>query len=226
MEPGFDPGAIKVFIFDVNGVLVDSNRANADAMGEAFTGDPDLRRRIAGLYLELTGIDRGTKIRTIQEKLIGKPFAEGEFELRWDNFRRLGRSSMSGAPLVEGCREVLAELGRRKQLRAALSNTPEAELLEILTARGLRPLLDIVRGGGNRPKSESLSDFLAEFGFDPRTCVFLGDGKGDLAAARHSGVPFFGIDPGVGEFRGENDLLGRFRDLAEWGRLVLGMDLE
>ena len=61
---------IAVCIFDVNGVLIDSNLANARAMAQAFTDDPILQERIAQLYLTLTGIDRGTKIRKIQEQMI------------------------------------------------------------------------------------------------------------------------------------------------------------
>jgi phosphoglycolate phosphatase-like HAD superfamily hydrolase len=218
-------GKFKVCIFDVNGVLIDSNPANAQAMAEAFTADPELQRRIVTLYLQLTGIDRGTKIRVIQEKIFGKSLATGEFGAVWDKLRILAKVSMSAAPLIPGCREVLTELGRRKITRAALSNTPEVELSAILAARGLDSCLDIIRGGGNWPKSESLARFLREFGYDPLDCVFLGDGKGDLAAARNAGVPFFGIDPGTGEFDGEEGVFGPFENLAEWGRVVLGIDI-
>ncbi len=111
MHYQFDSNNTKIFIFDVNGVLIDSNRANAAAMGQTFTDDPELRHRIGELYLHLTGVDRGTKIRTIQEQIFGKPFAPGEFELRWDSFRQLATLSMGSAPLVKGCRQVLEYLG-------------------------------------------------------------------------------------------------------------------
>jgi len=209
---------VRVCIFDVNGVLIDSNRANAAALSRAFDVGSDQREAIADLYMQLTGIDRGTKIRIVQERIIGKPFASGEFELRWERVKALAHGSMCGAPLIEGCREVLAELGSRNRTRVALSNTPAPELREVLAARGLDRLLDIIRGGGDWPKAESLGRLLAEFGFDPKECIFFGDGKGDLAAARHAGVAFFGIDPGTGEFEGAEGIRGRFRNLAEWGR--------
>ncbi len=220
-----DLSRIKVCIFDVNGVLIDSNLGNARAMAEAFTDDPAVQERIATVYLTLTGIDRGTKIRTIQERVIGRSFRDDEFELRWQRFKRLARQSMREAPLVRGCREVLAELGKRKVKRVALSNTPVAELREILAAHFLDFLLDISRGGGDWPKAESLFRLLHEFHFEPCTCLFFGDGKGDLVAARNAGVAFVAIDPRTREFQGETGFAGPYRDLADWGEMVLGPEL-
>ncbi len=212
-----------ICIFDVNGVLIDSNLANANAMAEAFTDDPALRERIAQCYLTLTGIDRGTKIRRIQQQVVGRPFEEKEFELRWERFKTLGSECMRRAPLIPGCKEALVELGRRQVTRVALSNTPVAELRDILASHSLDRLLDVIRGGGDWPKSESLVRLLQEHGFEPTLCLFLGDGKGDLAAARQAGVAFAAIDAGTGEFAGEQGFEGPYRDLAEWCDKVLGM---
>jgi phosphoglycolate phosphatase-like HAD superfamily hydrolase len=216
---------IKIFIFDVNGVLLDSNLANARAMAEAFTDDPVVRERIALLYFTLTGIDRGTKIRTIQEQVIRRPFAENEFELRWERFKSLGTRAMHRAPLLSGCKEVLADLGRRGLTRVALSNTPVVELRDILASHTLEPLLDVIRGGGDWPKAQSLARLLQEYRFQPEHCLFFGDGKGDLAAARLAEVAFVAIDPGTGEFTGEEGVEGPYRDLAHWGEPNLGLSL-
>jgi len=214
---------IQVCIFDVNGVLIDSNRANARAMAQAFTEDTALQERIAELYLTLTGIDRGSKIRIVQEKIIEGPFQKGEFDRRWQTFQRLAHSAMCQAPLLPGSKEVLAEVGKRHVTRAALSNTPLGELKEILAAHDLLTLLDVVRGGGDWPKSESLARLVDEFQFEPDRSLFFGDGKGDLAAARHAGLSFVAIDPGVGEFDGEAGFDGPYQHLAEWCQKVWGM---
>jgi phosphoglycolate phosphatase-like HAD superfamily hydrolase len=212
-----------ICIFDVNGVLIESNLANAQAMGEAFTDDPTLRNQIVELYLKLTGIDRGSKIRIIQEQVMKRPFQKKEFELRWERVKDLVYVSMTKAPLIKGCREVLTELGKRRITRVALSNTPRAELQEILSAQNLESSLDFIRGGGDWPKSESLGRLLREFQFEPRKCLFMGDGKGDLAAARSAGVAFVAIDPGTGEFDDEDGFDGPYRNLLDWGQKVLGM---
>ena len=213
-----DLSKIRVCIFDVNGVLIDSNAANARAMAEAFTEDPALQKRIAAHYLTLTGVDRGSKIRAIQEDVVGAPFKEKEFDIRWERFKNLARESMLKAPLIAGCRSVLAELGKRGITRVALPNTPLDELEEILAAHDLESFLDLVRGGGDWPKSESLVRLRDELLFQPEQCVFCGDGKKDLAAARSAGLSFVAIDPGTGEFQGEEGFHGPYKDLAEWGK--------
>jgi phosphoglycolate phosphatase-like HAD superfamily hydrolase len=213
----------QICIFDVNGVLIESNLANAQAMGKAFTDDPALQNQIVKLYLKLTGIDRGSKIRIIQEKVMERPFKEKEFERLWERVKELVHMSMSKAPLIKGCKEVLTELGKRKMTRVALSNTPRTELQKILSAQDLESFLDFIRGGGDWPKTESLGRLLREFQFDPHKCLFMGDGKGDLGAARSAGVAFVAIDPGTGEFDDEEGFEGPYKNLFEWGRRVLGM---
>ena len=123
---------------------------------------------------------------------------------------------MSMAPLMEDCKHILKALAKLDITRVALSNTPLNELRRILAGKTLEPLLDIIRGGGNWPKTDSLNHLLDEFEFRPETCLFVGDGKGDLWAARAAGVPFVAIDPDTGEFDGDHDLNGPFANLAEW----------
>ena len=214
----FQLSKVKVCIFDVNGVLIDSNPANARAMGLAFSDDPLTQQKIAAFYLTLTGIDRGEKIRRVQDQIIQRPFGEKEFELRWENLKTLTQHSMGTAPLVRGCNSILKALAGRHITRVALSNTPLNELRHILVLQGLDSLLDIIRGGGNWPKTESLKHLLDEFGFPPETCLFIGDGKGDLWAARASGVRFVAIDPDTGEFDDAYGVDGPFETLAAWGR--------
>jgi phosphoglycolate phosphatase-like HAD superfamily hydrolase len=197
--------------------------ANAKAMGKAFSDDPVMQDRIAELYLTLTGIDRGNKIRKVQAHFFGEPLSEDEFTLCWKKLIDLTRQAMTGAPLTEGCADVLTALGRLRIIRIALSNTPSSELNEILKVQELDILLDIIRGGGDWPKTESLTRLLDEFQLEPATCIFIGDGKGDLAAARYAKVPFVAIDPDTGEFEGEGGFDGPYKTLAEWGKKQLGL---
>jgi len=212
---------IRYVIFDVNGVLIDSNLTNAKAMAEAFTNDYDLQKRIVEFYLKLTGIDRGSKIRKIQEEVIGRPFKKGEFELRWEGFKTIGGASMLTVPLTPGCKEVLDEFGKRNIVRIALSNTPIEELKNCLSAQKLEKRLEVIRGGGDWPKAESLTRLLEEFHYNPDECLFIGDGKGDLMAARHAGVSFVAIDPDTGEFDGETGFDGPYTNLAHFDREIL-----
>lgn len=213
-----DLSTVKICIFDVNGVLMDSNTANARAMGRAFSDDPMLQDHIAAFYMTLTGIDRGEKIRRVQRQIIRKPLTENEFQGLWEKLIVLTRTSMSSAPLAKGCKHILDAIGERGISRVALSNTPLMELRHILAVQGLESHLDIIRGGGNWPKTESLKRLLEEFRYRPEDCLFIGDGKGDLWAAGSAGVPFAAIDPDTGEFESEHGFYGPFHTLLEWAQ--------
>jgi phosphoglycolate phosphatase-like HAD superfamily hydrolase len=212
---------IKVCIFDVNGVLIDSNPANAKAMGKAFSDDPIMQELIAEFYLTLTGIDRGSKIRKVQAHFFREPLGETAFERYWKRLKDLTRQSMTGAPLAKGCVDVLETLGKLRITRIALSNTPLVELNNILKIQKLDVLLDVIRGGGDWPKTESLARLLDEFQLNPATCLFIGDGKGDLFAARYTKVPFVAIDPDTGEFDDEDGFDGPYKNLSEWAEKQL-----
>jgi phosphoglycolate phosphatase-like HAD superfamily hydrolase len=207
---------VKICILDVNGVLIDSNMANALAMGQTFSDDPVLREKIAAFYLTLTGIDRGEKIRRVQHHIIQRPFGENEFERLWEKLKSLTRISMGLAPRTRGCKQILNALADRGITRVALSNTPVDELRHILAEQELESHLEIIRGGGNWPKIESLQRVIDEFEFSPQDCLFVGDGKGDLWAARAAGVPFVAIDPDTGEFEKEKGFDGPFHTLWDW----------
>lgn len=207
---GFD-----FFIFDVNGVLINSNLANASAMAEAFTDDPNARQLICEAYLHLTGIDRGSKIRRIQQKVIRRPFKAGEFELRWNRFRQLSADAMLNVVRAPACATLLDELGKRGKTRVALSNTPLEELRRCLAVHDIGHRLDIVRGGGDWSKTESLACLMDEFHPVSSRCLMIGDGRGDLAAARHSGIAFAAIDPDTGEFDGETGFYGPYNSLSQ-----------
>ena len=221
-----DIASKRVFIFDINGVLILSNVGNAWGMAEAFTDDPELRERIVELYWQMGGIDRGSKIRMVQDKIIGRPFRKGEFELRWQRFREFSSRSLMTAPLGRGCLEVLGCLGELGKVRAALSNTPLAQLEDVLNKRGLGKYFDLIRGGGDWPKSESLARLLEEQGFQAEECLFLADGRGDLEAARLSGVSFVGINEVAEEFGSREGVSAIYPDLGAWGEENLGLKLE
>lgn len=215
-----DLSELNVCIFDVNGVLIDSNLANARAMGEAFSQNPLTQQKIAAFYLTLTGIDRGEKIRRVQDRIIQRPFSENEFHMIWERLKPLTKQAMGTAPLIPGCKSILNSLAERRITRVALSNTPLSELHHILAMQTIDTFLDIIRGGGNWPKTESLKRLLEEFEFNRNTCLFIGDGKGDLWAARAAGVGFVAIDPDTGEFNDEYGFEGPYQNLAAWGRKI------
>ncbi|MDO9528695.1 MAG: HAD hydrolase-like protein [Syntrophales bacterium] len=66
-----------------------------------------------------------------------------------------------------------------------------------------------------------LTRLLEEFRYNPDECLFIGDGKGDISAAKHAGVSFVAIDPDTVEFDGESGFDRPYTNLAHFGREIL-----
>ena len=152
---------------------------------------------------------------------MGRPFETGEFEHRWERFRQLSGKAMLNVPRTPTCIELLDVLGSRNATRVALSNTPIEELQRSLAAHDLADRLDIIRGGGDWVKAESLERLMSDYGFEPDDCLLIGDGMGDLNAARRSSISFVAIDPDTGEFDGESGFFGPYASLSRWAGDVL-----
>lgn len=77
-----------------------------------------------------------------------------------------------------------------------VSGTPEDELRPIVQARGLTDYFNGVFGSP-RTKDAIVREVLAERGFAPGECVFIGDAPTDHRAAAETGLHFIGrVGPG------------------------------
>jgi len=96
---------------------------------------------------------------------------------------------------IPGSREFL-ETHKNGLAMYVVSGTPEDELRPIVRARGLKDYFDGVFGSP-KLKDAIVREVLAERGFGPDECVFIGDAPTDHRAAADTGLYFIGrVGPG------------------------------
>ncbi|POM22235.1 2-deoxyglucose-6-phosphate phosphatase [Actinomadura rubteroloni] len=179
------PGALRAVLFDMDGLLIDSERLWLEVefevvarLGGRWTEEHQhalVGGSLAGAVaymLELTGAD-------VPAATVGAWLLDGMAE-------RLG----AAVPLLPGAKELLAEV-RAAGVPAALVSSSHRRLIEpVLDAIGREHFAVTVAGdevARTKPDPEPYRTAAARLGADPRACVVLEDSPNGLAAAEAAG---------------------------------------
>lgn len=187
--------AFPVYLFDVDGTLLDSAADICNAIREAsLTGTrhhdlPDsvlrgyIGRHLIDLYADLFPEYSAQKV----EEVIAE-------------YRRIYLAKRhSGTRVYPGVVEGLARLGGRKST-ATTKGTPTTR--SILEQFGLIQHFDHVQGTDGfpaKPEPDVILKSLEVFGAKPEECLMVGDSPADMAAARRAGVKLCAVRYGYGD---------------------------
>lgn len=212
----------RAVFFDFDGVIADS----VDVKTAAFAGlyvehGPDIMAKVEAYHLAHLGMTRFQKIAYFQRELVAGPTDERTIARLAARFGSDVKERVVSCAEIPGARRTLEELNERLPL-FVISATPDEELIEILTARGIEHFFTSAHGA-SRNKPDTLAHLIATHRFDPGSCVMVGDAMADFSAAAKNGVRFVGVvspgRPSVFPAGTETipDLVG-FADfcLAEW----------
>jgi len=180
-----------VYIFDVDGTLVDSARDICGAMQEVLAAygrtdvtDAQLRRYI-GRHL----MDMFRDLRVPQS----------EIDPMIAHYRRIYPERKNAMTSVfPGVNEALRALGGRKST-ATVKSTRNTRI--VLEQFGLLPHFHHVQGTDGfpaKPEPDVIFKSLEIFGVRPQDCLFVGDSAADMEAGRRAGVHTCGVRYGYG----------------------------
>lgn len=197
-----DFSAYSLWIFDCDGVLLESNRMKQAGFAQVLRDYP------AGVVADFLafqktafGLSRFRTIDAFFDRFLGRPAGPGEKEALLEAFGAYCRSEYPRQPVTPGAEALLHALAARGAVAYVCSGSAEDELRTVLEGIGLAPHFRAIYGSP-RPKAELVAHVLErEAGrHAPGQALFLGDAEADYRAAAENGIAFlqvsaFAADP-------------------------------
>ncbi len=182
-----------VFVFDFDGVLVDSVEIKSEAFALLFKeyGSGVVQRVIAH-HRSAGGVTRCEKLRYYHAEYLEQNLTDQELAARARQFSELVVDRVAQAPEIPGAEKYLRITCSEKRCFIN-SATPDNELHDILQRRGWLELFNGVYGS-SRSKEQNLSLILDRCKIASDECVFFGDAESDYLAAREADVKFVGVN--------------------------------
>ena len=182
---------IKAIIFDFDGVLVESVDVKTRAFTRMFEHNgEEVVRKVTDYHLKNGGLSRVHKFKYFYKDIMGTSLTEDKLKELCNTFSKLVVDEVIKSPYVDGAKEFLDEFYFKLDLFVA-SGTPEDELKEIVTCRGMDIYFKGIYGSPAR-KGDIARMVLLQNGYNSDEVVFIGDSITDLNGAQESGVRFIG----------------------------------
>jgi phosphoglycolate phosphatase-like HAD superfamily hydrolase len=177
----------KTWLFDCDGVLLDSNRLKTDAFHQvALEFGQAAADQLVAYHVANGGVSRHVKFRYLQEVILQRPFDEVLQRRLTDAFSTTSKALLLDCPLTEGCLELL-ECVRPAQAYV-VSGGDQADLEEIFRARNLERYFAGIFGS---PRTKfQIIDALKPTLRGAAPVVFVGDSRVDHEAAEYAQADF------------------------------------
>ncbi|MFH1017740.1 MAG: HAD-IA family hydrolase [Pseudomonadota bacterium] len=191
-DPLLSRTLIDLFIFDLDGTLIDSSRDIANAVNHALG-----RVGLPAWPLETVRLSIGNGTRILVQKAV-----QGHEECFEDAFRIFsdyyGRHLLDHTRLYPGVARTLERLRAFKL--AVLSNKRQIYCDPIIDGLRLRKIFSCVLGGDvlpqKKPDPAPILYILKKLDVEPRRAVMVGDSPVDVAAGRAAGTHTIGLTDG------------------------------
>ena len=185
--------AFPVYLFDVDGTLVDSAPDICGAIQAvlATTSQNSVKDSFLKRYIGYHLID-------LFQDLFPEKSPEAIDQLVVEYRAVYPARNHAATRLYPGVQEALASLGGRKST-ATTKGTPTTRI--VLERFGLLPYFDHVQGTDgfpSKPEPDVIYRSLEKLGVSAGDCLFVGDAAPDMDAGRRAGVKICGVKYGYG----------------------------
>ena len=197
----FDPHAIKLVIFDLDGTLIDSRLDLVHAVNAALRhiGQPALPDDVIASYVGDGApilIQRALGMESMDEALVRKGL---EFFLSYYREHKLDHTKVYPG-VAEALATIQASSNGVPRHMAVLSNKPVIPSRAIVEALGLGKFFSYVYGGNSfatkKPDPEGARKLLHDSQATPEQTVIVGDSHTDVRTGRNAGLWTIGVTYG------------------------------
>lgn len=181
-----------VYIFDFDGVLVDSVDIKTQAFASIYQEHGnDVVNKVISHHRLNGGMNRYKKFNFYHENFLDKKLSPDELLLMDDKFSELVFSKVLTAKEIKCSLDFISSFtdGESSYICSA---TPEDELRKIVSSRNWEEYFKGVYGSPVS-KSKHISHIIETHGGAQSAAVFFGDAINDLDAAIESGIDFIGV---------------------------------
>ena len=185
---------IKVIVFDLDGVLIESADIKTEAFRELFAGYPAHIDEIIQYHVENAGISRYVKFKYIYENFLEETYDYTIEKILDKKFKNLVLDKIITCPCVGGTIEFLNIYCKMYPLYI-VSGTPDDELKEIVEKKNLGDYFFNIFGS-SKSKSEWLEIIIKNEKIQPNNLLFIGDAMSDYLAALTMNTLFIGRHSG------------------------------
>lgn len=177
-----------LWVFDCDGVILESNRIKTDAFREiALPFGEGVAEEFVSYHQRHGGVSRFEKIKFLFNNLIGDTYDQESIDEAVARFGAIVRRRLLEAPLTRGIVELLEYIPRDVR-RIVVSGGMQEELREVFRARALDGYFDAIYGSPatkreilERERAADLLDFPG---------IMVGDSRLDYEVALEFGLDF------------------------------------
>jgi HAD superfamily hydrolase (TIGR01549 family) len=176
------------YIFDCDGVLLDTNLLKCDAFGKSIEGYPsEIIANFVNHCKKTFGVSRYVKFKEFLTDFAREPFEEEKYNLLLNNYSNLCEDIYKSANITPGAVDLLQKLSKLNKNLYVASGSDEKELNMVFHARNLGKYFDGIYGS---PKTKLECATIILKNHPNKRTVFIGDALSDMTTAKKHNIDF------------------------------------
>ena len=202
-------GHYRCWVFDCDGVLLDSNRVKTEAFhAAALPYGENVADQLVDFHVKNGGVSRFKKVDYLFEVLLKREAEDGEKQAVLDRFAAGIEHGLLNCQEAPGLRDALDALPGETP-KYVVSGGEQSELRKVFEARGLAKYFTGIFGSPDNKELILEREFAS--GAMAHPALFIGDSEYDFVAADASGMDFV--------------FLTRWTEFKDWEQFFQGKDV-